>query len=172
VFSQGKSMKILDRVGNSRVKSKENISFSNNGIFLYNNRFTTTTSKGDLIQIDQNGKSFSTNLNLDEKHFITCTSKTLVTLSENHLTIKSNSIDLDYGDYTAPEIFYINNKIYVTTTDLQAKKIYIFDSLGKPIANFPIYGNSAIALGNIDKDQNLEVVTKGDDKSIIIYKIN
>jgi hypothetical protein len=172
VFSQGKSMKILDRVGNSRVKSKENISFSNNGIFLYNNRFTTTTSKGDLIQIDQNGKSFSTNLNLDEKHFITCTSKTLVTLSENHLTIKSNSIDLDYGDYTAPEIFYINNKIYVTTTDLQAKKIYIFDSLGKPIANFPIYGNSAIALGNIDKDQNIEVVTKGDDKSIIIYKIN
>ena len=62
--------------------------------------------------------------------------------------------------------------IYVTTTDLQAKKIYLFDSLGKPIANFPIYGNSAIALDNIDKDRNLEVVTKGEANSIIIYKIN
>jgi hypothetical protein len=60
----------------------------------------------------------------------------------------------------------------VTTTDLQAKKIYLFDSLGKPIANFPIYGNSSITMDNIDKDNNLEVVTKGDNNSIIVYKIN
>ena len=96
----------------------------------------------------------------------------MVTLTENKLNIKSRSVELDYGDYTAPQIFYINDKIYVTTTDLQAKKIYLFDSLGKPIANFPIYGNSAIALGNIDKDNNLEVITKGDDQSIIVYEIN
>ena len=79
---------------------------------------------------------------------------------------------MDYGDYTAPQIFYINDKIYVTTTDLQAKKIYLFDSLGKPVANFPIYGNSSITLDNIDKDRNLEVITKSDSNSIIVYEIN
>lgn len=111
-------------------------------------------------------------MNLSSEHFITSTSKTLVTLSENRLTIKSRTVELDYGDYTAPKIFYIKDKIYVTTTDLQAKKIYLFDSLGKPIANFPVYGNSAIALDNIDKDHNLEVITKGDNNSIIVYEIN
>jgi hypothetical protein len=79
---------------------------------------------------------------------------------------------MDYGDYSAPQIFYIKDKIYVTTTDLQAKKIYLFDSLGKPLANFPVCGNSAITMDNIDKDPNLEVITRGDDNSIIVYEIN
>jgi hypothetical protein len=48
----------------------------------------------------------------------------------------------------------------------------LFDSLGKPIPNFPIYGNSSIVLDNIDKDNNLEVVTKGGDNTVIVYEIN
>jgi hypothetical protein len=172
VFSQGNTLKILDRTGKPRINVKNQIQFSKNGIYLYNNNFITTTDKGNLVQVNQNGQLSSLNLNLNSNHFITSTSKTLVTLSENRLKIRSNTVELDFGDYTAPQIFYINDKIYVTTTDLQAKKIYLFDSLGKPIANFPIYGNSAIALGNIDKDNNLEVITKGDDNSIIVYEIN
>ena len=172
VFSQGNSLKILNRTGKSRVNVKDNITFSGNGIYLYEDKFTTTNYKGNLVQVSQNGSVNYSSLNLNSKHFITATSKTLVTLSENQLTIKSNPVELDYGDYTPPEIFYINNKIYITTTDLQAKKIYLFDSLGKPIANFPVYGNSAIAMDNIDKDNDLEVVTKGDSNSIIVYEIN
>jgi hypothetical protein len=151
---------------------KEQITFSNNDIFLYNNNFTTTNHKGVLIQVNQKGQLSSSNLNLSSEHFITSTSKTLVTFSENRLTIKSHTVELDYGDYTPPQIFYIKDKIYVTTTDLQSKKIYLFDSLGKPLANFPVYGNSAITMDNIDKDNNLEVVTKGDNNSIIVYEIN
>ncbi|MGM5468640.1 ribonuclease HII [Flavobacteriaceae bacterium LMO-SS05] len=172
VFSQGNKLKILDRTGRTRILVKNDINFSKNGIFLYNNNFITTNDKGILIQVDQKGHLSSVNLNLSTEHSITSTSKTLVTLSENRLTIKSRSVDLDYGEYTAPQIFYINDKIYVTTTDLQAKKIYLFDSLGKLIANFPIYGNSSIAMDNIDKDNNLEVITKGDGNSIIVYEIN
>jgi len=172
VFSQGKTLQVLGRTGKSRINVKETIDFSGNSIYVYNDNFTTTTNKGYLVQVSQNGSVNYSNLNLSGEHFITATSRTLVTLSENHLTIKSNSIDLDYGEYTAPEIFYINDKIYVTTTDLQSKKVYLFDSLGKPIANFPIYGNSAIAMENIDRDPNLEIVGKGDDDSIIVYEIN
>ena len=172
VFSQGNTLKILDRTGKTKINVKEQITFSNNDIFLYNNYFTTTNDKGVLIQVNQNGQLSSSNLNLSREHFITSTSKTLVTLSENRLTIKSRTVELEYGDYSAPQIFYIKDKIYVTTTDLQAKKIYLFDSLGKPIANFPVYGNSAIAMDNIDKDNNLEAITKGDNNSIIVYEIN
>ena len=172
VFVQGNELEILSRVGETRVKVKNNINFSDSGIYLYDNNFTTTTVNGDLIQIDQNGKMSSSNLNLGEKHAITSTSKTLVTLSDNILHIKTNKIELDFGDYTPPKIFYVNDKIYVSVTDLQANKVHLFDSLGKSIANFPVYGNSSIDLDNIDKEKNPEIVTKGGSDGIIIYQIH
>ncbi|WP_299336932.1 ribonuclease HII [uncultured Psychroserpens sp.] len=171
VFAHGNTLEILDRVGKTRIKVKENISFSGNEIYLYNNRFTTSNTNGELLEINQNGNVNHKNLNANDEHKITTTSKTLVVLNENKLTIKSKTIDLDYGDYTAPKIFYINDKIYVTITDLQSKKGYLFDSQAKPIANFPVYANSELTLNNIDKDKSLEVITKGDNDAIIIYKI-
>lgn len=172
VFVQGNELEILSRVGKTRVHIKNNITFSDSGIFIYDNKFTTTSANGDLVQIDENGKMYSNALNLGEKHAIAATSKTLVTLSENILHIKSHRIELDFGEYTPPKIFYVNDKIYVSVTDLQAKKVYLFDSLGKSIPGFPVYGNSSIDLNNIDKEKNPELVTKGGLNSIIVYQIN
>ncbi|MEZ4803668.1 MAG: ribonuclease HII [Gelidibacter sp.] len=172
VFVQGHELEILDRTGKTRVNVKNNISFSNNDVYLYDNKFTATTDKGDLIQIDENGKMNSLDLNLGEKHAMTATSKTLVTLSDNILNIKTHKIEMDYGVYTAPKIFYLNDKIYVSVTDLQTKKVYLFDSLGKEISNFPVYGNSGIELDNIDNGKGLEFITKGDSNSILIYHMN
>lgn len=169
-FTHGNKIEILNRVGKTRVQVKENISFSNNDVYLYNNRFTTSSTNGELLEINQSGKVDHKNLNVNSEHKIATTSKTLVVLNDNKLTIKSKTIDLDYGEYTAPKIFYINDKIYVTVTDLQSKKGYLFDSQAKPIANFPVYANSELELGNIDKDNALEVITKGDNDAIIVYK--
>lgn len=172
VFVQGNELAILDRTGKTRVTIKNNISFSGNDIHLYENKFTATTVNGDLIQIDEEGKMSSLNLNLGEKHAMTSTSKTLVTLSDNILNIKTNKIEMDYGVFTVPRIFYLKDKIYVSVTDLQTKKVYMYDSLGKVINNFPVYGDSAIDLGNIDNGKGLEFVTKGDSNSILIYEMN
>ena len=172
VFAAGNIMKIINRQGQSRIDVKESIDFSDNEIYLYKDLFTTTNRNGDLVQVNSNGSVSKQNLNLDNNHAITTTSKTLVTLSENNLTIKQNTFELDFGNYTKPNIFYINDKIYVTVTDLQAKKIYLFDSLAKIQNNFPVYGNSEIELKNIDKDNNLEFFTIGDSDSIIIYQKN
>lgn len=163
---------ILDRLGKTRVKPKQSHIYSKQPIFLFNNTFTTTTDTGDLISIDSKGNISSRNLNLSENHFITTTSKTLVTQTENKLSIKNKTTELDFGDYSKPKLFYINNKIYVSTTDLQSHKTYLFDSQSKLLPNFPVYGNSSIELDNIDKDKNLEFVTIGDSNAIILYQIN
>lgn len=163
---------ILDRLGKTRVRPKQSFSYSNQPLFLYNNTFTTTTSNGDLISVDSKGNVSSRNLNLSENHHIETTSKTLVTQSENKLAIKNKMTELDFGEYTNPKLFYINNKIYVSITDLQSHKIYLYDSQSKLLPNFPVYGNSSIELDNIDKDRNLEFVTKGENNAIILYQIN
>ncbi|TXE06055.1 ribonuclease HII [Seonamhaeicola algicola] len=171
-FKTQNKLYILDRTGKHRVTPKTNNLYSNQPVFLYKNTFTTTTNTGNLLNVKTNGNVGIQNLNLNEKHYLATTSKTLVTLTENKLNIKNKTTELDFGNYTAPQIFYINDKIYVTVTDTQSHKVYMFDSQSKILPNFPVYGNSKITLSNIDKDAPLEFVTKGDTNSIIIYQIN
>jgi hypothetical protein len=163
---------ILDRTGNTRITPKTTINYSTEPVFLNNNTFTTTAANGNIVSIDEKGNVVTKNLNLSEKHSIEASSKTLVTFSENKLIIKNNTVELDYGNYTKPSLFYIKDKIYVSITDLQTQKIYIYDSQGNLLENLPVYGNSEIALDNIDKDASLEFVTKGENNSILLYKLN
>jgi hypothetical protein len=172
VFKSKNKLYLLDRTGKIRVRTKTSNTYSNQPIFLYNNTFTTTSFDGDLISVDTRGNVSSRKLGLSENHAFETTSKTLVALSENKLLIKNKTTELDFGDYSNCQIFYINDQIYVSVTDLQSHKIYLFDSQSKLLSNFPVYGNSSIALDNIDKDRNLEFVTKGDSNSIILYQIN
>ena len=172
VFGAGETLKILNRQGNVRINMKDKISFSDNELYLYQSKFTTTNTLGQLIQVDTRGGVNLKNLNLTDKHNIATTSKTLVSLKENQLKIKSRIIDLDYGDYTAPKIFYLNDKIYVTTTDLQSKKVYLYDSQAKSIPNFPVFGTASATLEKLDNDSGLELITQSDDKTIVVYKLH
>ena len=172
LFQTEDKIYIQDRVGKTRVTPKNQYQYSDTGIYEFENKFITTTKDGILVTIDQSGNTASRDLKLTDHHKLVTTSKTLVAMSENRLTIKDKTIELDFGNYTDPDIFYLNDKIYVTVTDLQTQKVYLFDSNAKPINNFPVYGTSKMALDNIDKDRNLEFVTQGENNSILIYQIN
>ncbi|MEM6718378.1 MAG: ribonuclease HII [Bacteroidota bacterium] len=169
--SNGK-LHILSRTGKPRITPKKNIQFSDNTIYIHNNLFTTSDRNGNLIQIDQKGQFQTTKLPVEANHDVVMTSKTLVSFSENKLRIKDKTVELDFGSYSKPNIFYIRNKIYVTITDKDAQKVYLFDSNAKPIAGFPAFGSSAIDLANFDKDSKLEVVTKGENNSVVVYRLN
>ncbi|MCB4800233.1 ribonuclease HII [Neotamlana laminarinivorans] len=171
-FKTKNKLYILDRRGKTRVTPKVQETYSNNSLYLYKNNFTTTTTSGNLYSVDAKGNVTEQPLNLNENHFIDASSKTLVTLSENLLTIKNKTTELDFGEYTTCKFFYLNDKIYISVTDLQAHKIYLFDSQSKLLKNFPVYGNSSIDLDNIDSNKNLEFVTKGESNSIIVYQLN
>lgn len=165
-------LSIRDRVGRPRVKVKDNIQFSDNEWYGYKNKFVSTTADGAFVEISKKGVLTTMDTGLDKENGIVATSKTLVTLSENKLTIKGNTIALDFGTYGKPKIFYINNKIYVTVTDMEAKKVYLYDSNGILFPNFPVYGQTVMSLGNMDKDPKLEFVVQGEENSILIYQIN
>lgn len=172
VFATEDNLKILNRQGNIRIDVEDKIRFSDNEIYLYQNKFTASNTLGQLVQVDSRGKINQKDLNLTDKHNIATTSKTLVAMNENKLFIKSRRVDLDYGVYTAPRIYYLNDKIYITTTDLQSKKVYLFDSQAKPIPNFPVFGTSAAELQKLDKSKGLELITQADDKTIVVYKLH
>ncbi|MEM9001798.1 MAG: ribonuclease HII [Bacteroidota bacterium] len=169
---ENNTMKIRHRAGQDRVNVTEKIAFSNNTVFLYKNKFSVTDKKGILYQIDTGGKLSKTNFNLNKDHGMFATSKTLALMNDNLLSIKGKQVELELGVYTAPQIFYINDKIYVSVTDIQNKKIHLFDSQAKYIANFPVFGSSTIDMIDMDGDQKLELVTKDQENSIIVYRLN
>lgn len=171
VQEENGTLHLLHRTGKKRIDVNGKISFSGNRMFLYQNKFTTTNSAGDLIQVDERGRLNKIQLGLAKDHGIDATSKTLATLSDNILTVKHNKYELDYGIYTSPEIFYINNKIYVALTDRQARNVYLFDSNALLIGNFPVYGTSAMDMADMDGNGNLGFVTQGEKDKIVLYEM-
>lgn len=169
---EGGQLSILSRAGEVRIPVREKIPFSDNEVMLHKNKFTITDSKGRLYQIDDKGKTATSGLNLLPDHGIDATSNTLAIMNDNELTIRSKKVELDLGVYTKPRIFYLNDKIYVSVTDIQNQRIYLFDSQAEPISNFPVPGQSLIDLSDMDNDHKLELVVKDQENSIIVYKIN
>ena len=122
--------------------------------------------------MDTKGNVIRTNLELANGHKIASTTKSLVSLSENNLNIKGIPITLPFGSYTPPKIYYINNIIYVTTTDLDAQKVYLFFSNGTSVSGFPVYGTSAADLTNADADKAVELAVQSESNGMLIYEIN
>lgn len=166
------SLKILNRTGRTRVNVKEKIDFSGNETYLFKGNFVTTNKKGTLFAISPKGKITKSKLATNSDHGIVTTNKTFVLQNENILQIRGHEVNLELGVYSKPQLFYVNNKIYISVTDIQSRKVYLFDSAGKSISDFPVFGNYKIDLHDIDKDNKIEIVTKEQDNALIVYRIN
>ena len=166
------SLKILNRIGKVRVDVREKLDFSDNDVYLYRNKFIVSDKGGDIYAVDTQGKVNKNNLNLNEYHGFDATTKSLVTLNDNVINIKGKSVTMELGVYTKPKIFYIYDIIYVSTTDIQNQKTYLFYSNGRPVADFPVLGNGMADLADIDNDRKLELVTKDQNNSLVVYKLN
>ena len=171
VKEENGELHLLNRLGKPRVQIKTKSNYSDQAIYSYLKTFTTTDIDGNLVQIDTKGNVITTPLGLDKDHEITTTTKSLVSLSENILTIKGIPVTLPYGSYTPPKIFYLNNVIYVSVTDRETEKVYLFYSNGTAVSGFPVYGNSAIDMVNADKDNALELVVQSETNDILVYEI-
>jgi len=164
-------LKITNRVGKTRITVNDKFSFSSNDIRLYQNKFTFTSIDGILYQINTQGKIASSNLNLSKEHGMDATSRTLAIMNDNTLQIRDKKIELELGVYSKPTIFYLNDKIYVSVTDIQNQKIYLYDSQAEAIPNFPIFGSSIIDMADINSNKKPEFVFKDQENSIKVYKI-
>ena len=162
---------ILNRLGKDRIKVTGNLDFSGSPFFRYLDTFTTTDMTGNLVQVDVRGNVIKSPYELKPGHAIDATAKSLVSLSENILAIKGIPITLPFGNYTDPKIFYLDNVLYITTTDIEAQKVYLYYSNGTAVPDFPVYGIGAadVSLNNKKKPQ---LVVKAENNNLLIYQIN
>lgn len=165
------TLNILSRTGKTRVAVKENLDFSEDEWYEYNGNFVSINSSGQILKVSESGTVKKEDLGLADNTRITATEKTLVTLSENELSIRGNVATLDFGLYSAPQIFYLNDKTYVSVTDMQTNKVFLFDSNAALLEGFPVFGTSLIDLSNADEDPALELVVQGEEEGVLVYEI-
>ena len=165
-------LNILNRKGDKAINIESDLLFSQNPIWLYLNTFTTSDVDGNIVQIDTKGNVIKSSEGWAKDHLLEMSSKTLVSISENILTIKGIPIKLPYGNYTRPKIFYIKNTLYISTTDIDSQKVYLYLSNGASVDGFPVYGTGPADITNADNDEQLEMIVQSEPDGIIIYQIN
>ncbi|GEM_PF-1325456 len=168
IKEQNNQLHIVDRTGKQRVKFSTDVEFSNQDWFLYDNQFTSTTTHGELVQISPSGEVKISNPKFESSHFINAKNKVLVVLSENELHINEKIKKLDYGMYTAPQIFEFGEDTYISITDKQANKVYLFNEHGELLPSFPVFGSSKVDLYK-DANQKINLLVQGEGNSILIY---
>lgn len=169
VKEKNNQLHILDRTGKQRVKFSTEVEFSNQEWFLYDDCFTSTSNNGELIQIKENGEVKVSEPKFETGHKLAAKDKILAVISDNQLHINEVSKKLDYGIYTQPQIFEIGEDTFISITDQQANKVYLFNEHGHLMPSFPVFGTSAIDLIR-DSKQKLNILVKGEDNSVLIYE--
>jgi hypothetical protein len=167
----GDKFEILNRRGKTRIPVEENFKFSNQELFFNNDMFTTIGINGDIIQVDTKGRVSRKTLGFDSNTNLLASNKLIIAQWDNHLQIGNKKIDLEYGSFTTPKLFYLNDKIFITITDFQYNKVWFFDSKGEVLSDFPVYGTSSVDLNNVDKDKSLEFICQINSDELVMYQM-
>ncbi len=164
---------VLDRQGKSRTKIKTQFSFDTSEFSNYKNDLVFKDSKNTVNSVSiSSGKTSKLDLlQGNDTNSVNYRSNSKVKLEDNILTINDKTVELDFGNYSAPEIFYNGKKCFINITDLDSQKVYIYNHSAQLLDQFPVYGQSKIVLTNMDKDSRLEFAVKGESNSVLIYKM-
>ena len=167
------TLHVLDRQGKSRTTIKTEFLFGTSKFSNYKNDLVFIDRKNTVHRINiSSGKVSKLDiLQGNNTNYVNYRSNSKVKLEDNILTINDKTVELDFGNYTAPEIFYNNQKSYINVTDLDSQKVYIYNYSAQLLDQFPVYGQSPIKLTNTDKDSRLEFAVKGESNSVLIYKM-
>ena len=171
IAEENGKLNILSRIGKPRVTVSKTFDFSNTPITLEKSKLVVINKDNSKNSIGLDGKTITNKLKVTSYHF-TVKGKTKVTLDDNLMRINGVLIELPFGIYTAPTISIVNRKTYISITETQENKVYVYNKSGNLLSGFPVYGTSIIDLGDLTKNGKTNFLVKGAAKNIIVYEIH
>ena len=163
------TLSILSRTGKERVRVAEKLNLTGAPVLKTKTNFVLVTKDNQQKTISQKGKITSKKINTPNEFALSIVRDNIISLSDNHLRVNSKHIELPFGIYTTPSVYYANKKGYITTTETQEKKTYLYNFEGELLKGFPVYGVSSAEVTASKK--NVFIVTKEDDTKCIVYQV-
>lgn len=164
-------LNILHRTGKVRVPLSKKFEFSEIPIEEEKNNFVVITKDNNKISISQTGKTTTQTLDVSNSYGFVVSGNVKATMDDNLLRINGKLTELPFGIYTQPKIFTVNRSKYITTTETQESKVYVFDTSGDLLHGFPVYGTSASEIGRLSSKAEIGLVVKGSEKEVVLYHL-
>lgn len=162
-------LNLLSRTGKSRINVAKNFNFSGTSVMKEGRNFVVITSDNKKESVSISGKVSTSKLAVSENYSFSVVGKTKVTLDDNLLRINNKLVELPFGIYTEPGIFYANKTTYVSITETQENKVYIYNKNGILLSGFPVFGSSSAEIGNGATKGKLRITVKGGAKEVLLY---
>ena len=161
---------LLHRTGKTRIKIPAEIKLTQD-LFSYQSGFISIDDKNRLVQISTTGKLTKKALPFETRYTIAANRNTLVTLTENKVSINNQLVELDFGVYAPPQIQVVNNRTYILVWDNQSDKVYVFDRDAKLLDSFPVVGRKWAMLGQATPGSAVYLVAQNNKKELRFYKM-
>ena len=169
IAEENGSLNLLSRQGKSRVNLSKKFAFSETPIAKEGSNFVVITADKKKESISQSGKTTTLSLDVSSNYSFIIKGTTKVTLDDNLLRIKGKLVELPFGIYTKPKLFFANKTTYISITETQENKVYVYDSAGSLIKGFPVFGTSVASIANSSKKGVLKIIVMGEKKEILAY---
>ena len=162
------SLKILNRRGDTRLPISNQFDFSTNDLYSYQGHFIFSDQKGNLHRINQQGTDTIERI-FNPNHYFDIHQGEFVVLDENQLQFRDQVYNLPFGNYAGVMLIRSGNRIFITTTDKENHKIYVFDEALNLLEQFPVFGSSIAQVEDLNKDGVLELISLDGPDGILVY---
>jgi hypothetical protein len=171
IAEENGTLNLLSRRGKSRINVAKKFKFSKTPIAKEGSNFVVITGDNKKESISQSGEVTSLSLDVSANYSFSIRGTTKVTLDDNLLRINGKLVELPFGIYTKPQLFFANRTTYISITETQENKVYVYDSAGSLINGFPVFGTSAASITESSKKGGLKIVVRGEKNEIIEYSL-
>lgn len=169
VYKSGK-VELLHRTGKTRINIPNDVQLTQD-IYPYKEGFVSLDNKNRLVEISTSGKITRKALPFETRYWLTANKNTLVTLTENKVTINNQLVELDFGVFAPPQIQIVNNKTYILIWDNQAGKIYVFNNDAILLDSFPVSGDRWAMLGQGAPGSAIYLATRNNKRELRFYRM-
>lgn len=171
IAEENGTLNILSRVGKSRVAVDKKFKFSQVPITSEDQTFVVITKDNVKERIGEDGKTLSQNLDVGSNYWFTISGSIKATLDDNILRINGKPAELPLGVYSQPQIYRFDQRYYITITETQENRVYVFDKNAELTKGFPVFGSSEASIGKGGTAKETVISTKGEPNEVIVYKI-
>lgn len=162
-------LQIKDRRGNNRVTVAGKYNIKAQPVEVEQGGFVFYTKDQGKINVSTSGSLKKQTLN--DPFFKTTKHGVTAFIQDQNLRINQTEIELPYGLYTDPEIYRIGNQTYVTLTDIQERKVYVYNSKGSLLQGFPVYGKEKAFLADANRNGKPNLIVQTDDDTLTQYSV-
>lgn len=162
-------LQIRNRVGKERINVMGTYDIKPQAVEIERGGIVFYTNQREKINVSNAGAI--SKQTLEEDFYKTTKHGVTAFIQAQKLRINQVEIELPFGIYTDPEIYSVGNQAFVTLTDTQESKVYVYNAKGTLLQGFPVYGKGLAFLADADKNGKPNLIVQTEEDSLTQYSV-